>query len=96
MSKCCTMPTMGFCACEERAQGGELDTQNAAQNAADLLDAQLKIGDLKEAILAMKHRDLPDGPCWCFLWPDENPEKVLAAEDHCEPCKRNRELINQL
>lgn len=38
--------------------------------------------ELEQALLGMKHRTMADGsPCWCFMWPDEEPgiEKALSG-----------------
>ena len=43
-------------------------------------------------LMAMKHRDLPDGPCWCFLWPDEEAP-VEATYSHALHCIAARALL---
>lgn len=32
-------------------------------------------------LLEMKQRDVPEGPCWCVLWPDE--PQVCEKSPHC-------------
>lgn len=50
-----------------------------------------------EALKMAKHRDMADGsPCWCLLWPDEEPEATIAKEGHGPHCIAARAVLSQL
>lgn len=59
--------------------------------AADLLKAAA------EALLLLKHRDVEGHPCWCFLWPDEEPHcEAKAAKDPNTHCARAQTVFAAL
>lgn len=50
---------------------------------------------LRGALSGLEQRRLNDGPCWCFLWPDEqqDAEETLARDGHCAQCLAARAAI---
>jgi len=57
-----------------------------------------KVARLTEALLALKHRALVSGPCFCFLWPDEEhaAESFLLREGHCTICTAARAVLAEV
>ena len=50
--------------------------------------AEARVEVLKQAILLLKHRDVGGEPCFCFLWPDEDPHcEAATGNDACRQVK---------
>jgi len=52
---------------------------------------------LRNVLIDLKERSLTTGPCYCFLWPDEESESeaVMAREGHCSVCEAARAALAQ-
>lgn len=83
-----------------------IEALREAINAFDALDATIhglrwqlamerrKRDDIMAALLGVKHRVMSDGlPCFCAIWPDEDPESALVKEGHCNVCETARKLF---
>jgi len=103
------MATNGGCRCfkhlEMRGRDNGVDYSNHDAVRRVAQDTQRLSGELRRvkaqrdellaALEGLVHRTLSSGPCWCFLWPDEenNAENVLSHEGHGDKCTRARAAI---
>lgn len=53
--------------------------------------AEARVEVLRQAILLLKHRDVNGEPCFCFLWPDEDPH--CEAETGNDACRQVKEAL---
>ena len=53
--------------------------------------AEARVEVLRQAILLLKHRDIDGHPCFCFLWPDEDPH--CEAETGNDNCRQVQEAL---
>jgi hypothetical protein len=61
-----------------------------------LSTAEARVDVLKQAILLLKHRDVNGEPCFCFLWPDEEPHcEAQTGNDTCRQVKEALKYPNE-
>lgn len=53
--------------------------------------AEARVEVLRQAIMLLKHRDIDKHPCFCFLWPDEEPH--CEAESGNDVCRQVQEAL---
>lgn len=58
--------------------------------------AEARVEVLRQAILLLKHRDVGGEPCFCFLWPDEDPHcEAATGNDACRQVKEALKYPNE-